>query len=151
MWFVKEAEAAARFYTSLFPDSRIDRITMIPSDTPSGPADTIPVIEFTLMGQPMSAFSAGPLDPFNHSISFMVKCEDQAEIDRYWNALADGGTPEQCGWIKDRFGVLWQITARRLGEMMASPDRAAAKRACDAMLHMVKIDLAVLEKVFAGR
>jgi predicted 3-demethylubiquinone-9 3-methyltransferase (glyoxalase superfamily) len=151
MWFVKEAEAAARFYTSLFPDSRIDRITMIPSDTPSGPADTIPVIEFTLMGQPMSAFSAGPLDPFNHSISFMVKCEDQAEIDRYWNALADGGTPEQCGWIKDRFGVLWQITARGLGEMMASPDRAAAKRACDAMLHMVKIDLAVLEKVFAGR
>jgi predicted 3-demethylubiquinone-9 3-methyltransferase (glyoxalase superfamily) len=94
--------------------------------------------------------SAGPLDPFNHAVSFVVNCEDQAEIDRYWNALLDGGSAEQCGWLKDRFGLSWQIVPAVLGEMMADPDRAKAKRAADAMMKMVKLDVAALQAAYAG-
>ena len=94
---------------------------------------------------------AGPLDPFNHAISFVVNCDDQAEIDRYWNALLQGGTAEQCGWLKDRYGVSWQIIPTILGEMMAEPDRVKAKRAADAMMKMVKIDIAGLQKAVAGK
>jgi predicted 3-demethylubiquinone-9 3-methyltransferase (glyoxalase superfamily) len=94
--------------------------------------------------------SAGPLDPFNHAVSFVVNCDDQQELDRYWNALLEGGTAEQCGWLKDRFGLSWQIVPTVLGEMMSDPDRAKAKRAADAMLKMVKIDIAGLHAAFAG-
>ena len=94
--------------------------------------------------------TAGPLDPFNHAVSFVVNCENQAEIDRYWHALLDGGTPEQCGWLKDRFGLSWQIVPTVLGDMMADPDRAKAKRAADAMLKMVKIDIATLQAAYTG-
>ena len=94
--------------------------------------------------------SAGPLDPFNHAVSFVVNCDDQAELDRYWNALLEGGgSAEQCGWLKDRFGLSWQIVPTVLGEMMADPDRAKAKRASDAMMKMVKIDIAQLRAAFA--
>ena len=106
--------------------------------------------EFVLFGQPFVAMSAGPLDPFNHAISFVVNCEDQAELDRYWNALLEGGSAEQCGWLKDRFGLSWQIVPSVLGEMMAGPDRAKAKRASDAMMKMVKFDIAALQAAFAG-
>jgi predicted 3-demethylubiquinone-9 3-methyltransferase (glyoxalase superfamily) len=94
--------------------------------------------------------SAGPLDPFNHAISFVVNCESQAEIDRYWNALLEGGSAEQCGWLKDRYGLSWQIVPTVLGKMMGAPDRAKAKRASDAMLKMVKIDITGLQAAFAG-
>ena len=94
--------------------------------------------------------SAGPLDPFNHAVSFVVNCKDQAEVDRYWNALLEGGSAEQCGWLKDRFGLSWQIVPTALLEMMAAPDRAKARRASDAMLTMVKIDIATLQAAFAG-
>jgi predicted 3-demethylubiquinone-9 3-methyltransferase (glyoxalase superfamily) len=94
--------------------------------------------------------SAGPLDPFNHAVSFVVNCDDQAEVDRYWNALLEGGSAEQCGWLKDRYGLSWQIVPKVLGEMMAEPDRAKAKRASDAMMKMVKIDIAALQAAFAG-
>ena len=95
--------------------------------------------------------SAGPLDPFNHAVSFVVNCDDQAELDRYWNALLEGGgSPEQCGWLKDRYGLSWQIVPTVLGEMMANPDRAKSKRASDAMMKMVKIDIAALKAAFAG-
>jgi len=152
LWYAKEAEEAARFYTSVFPDSRVDRVTTLPADSPSGPAGSVAVVEFTLLGQPFMAFSAGPLDPFNHAISLMVMCETQQEIDRYWNGLlAGGGQPEQCGWLRDRYGVSWQVAPTVLGEMMADKDRTKARRAAEAMLNMVKLDIAGLKKAFDGR
>jgi predicted 3-demethylubiquinone-9 3-methyltransferase (glyoxalase superfamily) len=151
LWFAKEAEEAARFYASIFPDSRVDRVTPLPVDTPSGPAGSVAVVEFTLLGQPFMAISAGPLDPFNHAISFMVLCDNQQELDRYWNGLLAGGHPEQCGWLRDKYGLSWQIVPTVLGEMMADRDKAKAKRAAEAMLQMVKLDIAGLKKAFDGR
>ena len=151
LWYAREAEEAAAFYASVFPDSRIGRVTTMPSESPSGPPGSVKVVEFTLFGQPFTAMSAGPLDPFNHAVSFVVNCDDQAEIDRYWDALLrGGGSPEQCGWLKDRFGLSWQIVPTVLGEMMADPDQAKAKRATDAMLKMVKLDIAALQAAFDG-
>lgn len=151
LWYAKQAEEAAAFYASIFPDSRVTRVTAMQSESPSGPPGSVKVVEFVLFGQSFVAMSAGPLDPFNHAVSFVVNCEDQAEVDRYWNALLQGGTPEQCGWLKDRYGLSWQIVPTVLGRMMADPDRAKAKRASDAMLKMVKIDVAALQAAFAGR
>lgn len=151
LWYAKEAEEAATFYTSIFPDSRIDRVTTMPADTPSGPAGSVKIVELTLFGQPFTAFSAGPLDPFNHAVSFYVSCDTQAELDRYWNALLEGGTPEQCGWLRDRYGVCWQITPAVLDDMIAAPDRDKARRATEAMLEMKKLDIAGLQKAFDGR
>ena len=152
LWYTKEAEEAAKHYASIFPDSRVTRVNALPSDTPSGPAGTVRVVEFELFGQPFMAISAGPLDAFNHAVSFIVNCDTQAEIDRYWNGfLAAGGKAEQCGWLKDRYGLYWQIVPSRLGEMMSDPDRAKAKRAADAMLTMQKFDIAALEAAYAGK
>jgi predicted 3-demethylubiquinone-9 3-methyltransferase (glyoxalase superfamily) len=151
LWFAKEAEEAARFYSSVFPDSRVDRVTPLPVDTPSGPAGSVAVVEFTLLGQPFMAISAGPLDPFNHAISFVVLCDNQQELDRYWNGLLAGGQPEQCGWLKDKFGVSWQIVPTVLGDMMTDRDKAKAKRAAEAMLKMVKLDIAGLKAAYEGR
>jgi predicted 3-demethylubiquinone-9 3-methyltransferase (glyoxalase superfamily) len=148
LWFVDNAVEAANFYVSLFPNSRVDSVTPIPADTPSGPAGSIPVVEFTLAGQPFMAISAGPLDPFNHAISFLVNCEDQAEVDRLWDALGAGGTIEMCGWLKDRYGVSWQIVPAVLGEMMKDPDRDRARRVMEAMLQMKKLDIAHLEQAY---
>lgn len=150
LWYSKEAEEAAKFYASVFPDSRVIRVSSLPSESPSGPPGSVKVVEFVLFGQPFTAMSAGPLDPFNHAVSFVVNCDNQSELDRYWNALLQGGSPEQCGWLKDRFGLSWQIVPTVLGEMMADPDRVKAKRASDAMLKMVKIDIAALKAAFAG-
>ena len=151
LWFEKDAEAAARFYVSLLPNSRVDRVSPLPVDTPSGPAGSVQVVDFTLAGQPYQAINAGPLDPFNHAVSFMIQCETQGEIDRVWNAhLEHGGKAEQCGWLKDRWGLYWQIVPRGLQEMMQSPDRAGAKRAAQAMLKMAKLDLGALRRAFDG-
>jgi len=151
LWYAKEAEEAAKLYTSIFPDSRIVRVTSMPSESPSGPPGSVKIVEFVLFGQNFTAMTAGPLDPFNHAVSFVVNCEDQAEIDKYWNALLDGGQPEQCGWLKDRFGLSWQIVPTLLGKLMADPDKAKAKRASDAMMKMVKIDIAALEAAHEGK
>jgi len=152
LWYTKEAEEAATLYASVFPDSRVTRVTALPSDTPSGPAGSVKVVDFVLFGQSFMAISAGPLDAFNHAVSFVVKCDTQAEIDRYWNAFLDaGGKAEQCGWLQDRYGLFWQIVPSHLGEMMSDPDRAKAKRAADAMLTMQKFDLAALEAAYAGK
>ena len=152
LWYAKEAEEAAAFYASVFPDSRVVRVTPMPSESPSGPPGSVKVVEFVLFGQPFMAISAGPLDAFNHAVSFVVNCEDQAEIDRYWEGLLQGGgSPEQCGWLKDRFGLSWQIVPAVLGEMMTDPDQAKARRATDAMLKMVKLDIAALRAAFDGR
>jgi len=150
LWFVDQAVEAASFYASLFPDSRLDSVTPIPADTPSGPAGSISVVEFTLAGQQFQAISAGPLDPFNHAISFIVNCTDQAEVDRLWEALSAGGTIEQCGWLRDRYGVCWQIVPTVLGGMMKDPDRHRARRVMEAMLKMKKLDIQGLEKAYEG-
>jgi predicted 3-demethylubiquinone-9 3-methyltransferase (glyoxalase superfamily) len=150
LWFIKEAEEAARFYASIFPNSRVDRVTALPAETPSGPPGTVPVVEFTLDGQQFQAISAGPLDPFNHAISFIVNCADQAEVDHYWNALLEGGSAEQCGWLKDRYGVSWQIVPTLLVDLITSPERQKAARATQAMLKMVKLDVAALQRAYDG-
>ena len=151
LWYSHQAEEAAAFYASIFPDSRVNRVVSLPSESPSGPPGSVKVVDFVLFGQPFTAMSAGPLDPFNHAVSFVVNCADQAEIDRYWNALlGGGGAPEQCGWLKDRYGLSWQIVPTVLAEMMAEPDRAKARRASDAMMKMVKIDIAALRAAYSG-
>ena len=141
LWYSKNAEDAAKFYVSIFPDSRMTRVTALPSETPSGPEGSVKVIEFVLFGQEFMAIGAGPLDPFNHAVSFIVNCDDQAEIDRYWEALLVGGEAERCGWLKDKFGLSWQIVPSIFGKLMTDPDKAKTKRACDAMLKMVKLDI----------
>jgi predicted 3-demethylubiquinone-9 3-methyltransferase (glyoxalase superfamily) len=151
LWFADQAVEAANFYVSLFPDSRVDAVTALEADTPSGPAGSVQVVEFTLAGQPFMAIHAGPLDPFNHAISFVVNCADQAEVDHYWNALSAGGTIEQCGWLRDRYGLSWQIVPAVLGEMMKDPDRQRARRAMEAMLGMKKLEIAGLERAYRGQ
>jgi predicted 3-demethylubiquinone-9 3-methyltransferase (glyoxalase superfamily) len=151
LWYSKEAEQAATFYASIFPDSRVIRVTAMPSESPSGPAGSVKIVEFELFGQSFTAMSAGPLDPFNHAVSFVVNCDTQAEIDRYWNALLDGGKAEQCGWLKDRFGLSWQIVPTVLGTLMGDPDPAKGKRAAEAMMKMVKLDIAALQAAYDGR
>ena len=150
LWYTEHAAEAAKFYASIFPDSRVDSVTPLPADTPSGPAGSVDVVEFTLAGQPFLAISAGPLDPFNHAISFVVNCADQAEIDRFWNALSAGGTIEQCGWLRDRYGVCWQIVPTALGEMMKDADRGRARRVAEAMLQMKKLDIEGLRRAYSG-
>ncbi len=150
LWYSSQAEEAARLYTSIFPDSRITNVTTLPSESPSGPPGSVKIVEFELFGQPFTAMSAGPLDPFNHAVSFVVQCDDQAEIDRYWKALLEGGTAEACGWLKDRFGLSWQIVPTLLSKLMSDPDRTKAKRASDAMMKMVKLDVATLQAAFDG-
>jgi len=150
LWYSREAEEAAKFYASIFPDSRVDRVTVLPNDSPSGPAGSVKIVEFTLFGQPFQAISAGPLDPFNHAVSFVVNCADQAEVDRYWNALLDGGKPEQCGWLKDRYGLSWQIIPSALGTLLHDKDAAKAKRVMQAMMQMTKIDIKALQQAHEG-
>jgi predicted 3-demethylubiquinone-9 3-methyltransferase (glyoxalase superfamily) len=150
LWYSEKAEEAAAFYASLLPNSKVESVTALPADTPSGPAGSVKIVEFTLMGQPFLAFSAGPLDAFNHSVSFSIQCDDQAEIDRYWAALSEGGQTEQCGWLKDRYGLYWQIVSAAFGDMMKDKDPARAKRVAEAMLKMTKLDIAELKKAYKG-
>jgi predicted 3-demethylubiquinone-9 3-methyltransferase (glyoxalase superfamily) len=150
-WYVTEAEDAARFYASIFPDSRVDRVVPLPVESPSGPAGSVKIVDFTLFGKRFQAMSAGPLDPFNHAISMVVLCEDQAELDRYWAALLNGGKEEQCGWLKDRYGVSWQIVPRLMDDWMADTNVERAKRVANAMLQMVKLDFAKLKAAHEGR
>lgn len=150
LWFDTQAEPAASFYTSLFPDGRIVRITRYGEAGP-GAAGQVMTVEFELAGQRFIALNGGPLFEFNEAVSFSIECESQEEVDRLWEQLtAEGGTPGQCGWLKDRFGLSWQVNPRVLGEMLAAPDRAAARRAMEAMLGMTKIDIAALKAAFAG-
>jgi predicted 3-demethylubiquinone-9 3-methyltransferase (glyoxalase superfamily) len=146
LWFADKAEEAVAFYVSLIPESRIDRISTLPADSPSGPAGSVQLIEFTLAGQPFLALNAGPLDPFNHAISFVIPCDNQAEIDRLWHDLSEGGAAEMCGWLRDRYGVSWQIVPARLTELMTRSSPEAAARVAKAMLGMAKFDIAELEK-----
>ncbi|MET0287974.1 MAG: VOC family protein [Polyangiales bacterium] len=150
LWYTKEAEEAAKLYTSIFPNSRIDRVAAMQSESPSGPPGSVKVVDFTLFGQPFQAMSAGPLDPFNHSISMVVSCDDQAEIDRYHAKLAEGGTAEPCGWVRDRFGVSWQVVPKILDELIYDSDTERAKRVGDALQKMKRVDIAALQAAHKG-
>jgi predicted 3-demethylubiquinone-9 3-methyltransferase (glyoxalase superfamily) len=151
IWFERDAEEAANFYTSLLPDSHVDNVWRSPADTPSGPAGSVLTVDFTLGGQHFQLLVGGPVDfKHNESISFVIETEDQAETDRLWDALtANGGEPGVCGWLKDRWGVSWQITPKRLNELTSDPDPDRARRAMEAMLKMRKIDIAELERAAA--
>lgn len=149
LWFDGQAEEAATFYTEIFPNSRIDKISRSPADNPSTPAGAVLTVDFSLDGSRFIALNGGPDFQFSEAISFSIDCEDQAEVDRYWDALIDGGgEPSQCGWLKDRFGLSWQVVPRQLNEMFESPDREAAKRAMEAMLTMQKLDVAKLREAY---
>jgi predicted 3-demethylubiquinone-9 3-methyltransferase (glyoxalase superfamily) len=151
LWYAKEAEEAAKFYTSIFPKSRINRVTAMKSESPSGPPGSVKVVDFTLFGQKFVAMTAGPHHEFNDAISLVVTCDNQKEVDRYWDAiLKGGGQPQACGWITDRFGLRWQIIPAVLFKMMADRDPARSKRATDAMMQMVKLDIAALQKAYRG-
>lgn len=146
LWFDMVAEEAAAFYTSLLPDSRIDRVVRAPSDNPSSKEGDALLVEFTLAGQKFSGLNGGPQFKPNETVSFQILTEDQAETDRLWNMIRDhGGTESACGWISDRWGFNWQVTPRRLMELLVDPDPDRARRANQAMLTMRKIDIAAIE------
>lgn len=151
LWFDGKAEEAARLYTELIPNSHIVRVTRSPADTPSGKQDTVLTVDFTLAGRSYIGLNGGDDFKFNEAVSLSIECDDQAEVDRYWDALtANGGEESVCGWLKDRYGLSWQVVPRRMTELFSSPDRAAAKRAMEAMLQMRKIDIATIERAAAG-
>ena len=146
LWFDKEATEAAEFYCSVFPGSRITRITTL-HDTPSGNCD---VVSFMLSGQPFMAISAGPVFKFNESISLMVSCDTQEEVDYYWEKLSAMPEAEQCGWLKDKYGLSWQIVPAVMDEMMQSNDAEKLARVTQAFLKMKKFNIAALQKAYDG-
>ncbi len=150
LWFDGEAEEAANFYVSLLPNSRIDRVQTNVMDSPAGKAGTVLVVDFTLAGQRFMALNGGTRFEYTHAISFEVDCADQAEVDRLWDALSDGGSIERCGWLKDRYGVSWQIVPTVLPELLGDPDPAKAQRVMQAMLQMIKLDIAGLKRAYEG-
>lgn len=150
LWFDGNAEEAVNFYVSIFPNSKICKI-MLTGDAGPGPKGSVLMIAFTLDGQSFQALNGGPLYKFNEAISMSVDCKDQAEVDHYWNALtAGGGKPVQCGWLKDRYGLSWQIVPRRLVELLNDSDAAKSARVMQAMMKMVKIDVAELGRAANG-
>ena len=152
LWFDRDAEAAARFYAATFPDSAVGAIHRAPGDYPDGQQGDVLVVEFTVLGLPCLGLNGGPAFRHSEAFSFQVATADQAETDRYWNAIVGhGGQESACGWCKDRWGISWQITPVQLTRAITHPDRAAAKRAFDAMMTMRKIDVAAIEAAVAGR
>ena len=151
LWFDGEAEEAAEFYVSLLPDSRIETVQKNVIDGPSGKAGSVLVVEFTLAGQRFMALNGGMRFEYTHAVSFKIDCADQAEVDHLWDALCSGGgQAERCGWLRDRYGVSWQIVPTVLGEMMKDPDSARDKRVAEAMLKMTKLDIGTLERAYNG-
>jgi len=150
LWFDGNAEEAARFYVAALPDSRIDKVHRAPGDYPSGKAGDVLTVEFTLMGRPFVALNGGPQFKFNEAVSFQVPVETQAEVERLSNALSAVPEAEQCGWIKDRYGLSWQIVPRKLINLLTEADRSRAQRAFEAMMQMKRIDIAAIERAAAG-
>ncbi|WP_404299373.1 VOC family protein [Alicycliphilus denitrificans] len=151
LWYQRDAEEAARFYASTFPDSRVGSILRAPGDYPSGQQGDVLTVEFTVLGIPCLGLNGGPAFRHSEAFSFQVATADQAETDRYWNAIVgNGGHESECGWCKDKWGISWQITPVALTEAIADPDRAAARRAFDTMMQMRKIDIAAIEAARRG-
>lgn len=151
LWFDGQAEEAARFYASLFPASSVDDVQRSPADNPSTREGEVVVVRFTLWGQPFVGINGGPEFSFTEAVSFAIDCEDQAEADRYWDALiADGGEPGQCGWLKDRFGLSWQVIPRQMADYLGGPDPDGARRAMQAMLGMQRLDVGAIRAAYEG-
>ncbi len=153
LWFDDQAEDAAKLYVSVFPNSRITDVAYYPGEAPGGgKPGKVMTVAFEIDGQKITALNAGPTFKLDEAFSFVIDCDGQAEVDHYWNALtADGGQESQCGWLKDRYGLSWQVTPRQLIEATTSPDREAAGRAFQAMMGMRKIDVAQIQAAFEGR
>ena len=149
--FDGHAQEAAEFYASLLPDSRIDAIHRAPADFPSGKKGDVLTVEFTLAGRKFVGLNGGPHFTFNEAVSFQIYCEDQAEVDRLTSALSAVPEAEQCGWVKDKFGLSWQIVPKRLLALMTDPDAAKARRAMEAMLTMKRIDIAAVERAVTSQ
>ena len=151
LWYNGDAEAAANFYAATFPDSAVSAVYRAPGDYPDGHQGDVLTVEFTVAGVPCIGLNGGDIFKHSEAFSFQIATDDQAETDRYWNAIVgNGGEESQCGWCKDRWGLSWQITPRVLTEAMANPDRALAKRAFEAMMTMKKIDVAAIEAAVKG-
>lgn len=150
MWFDAEAEEAANHYTSIFTDSRLGRVTRYTEAGP-GPAGSVVTVEFELNGQKFVALNGGPRFTFNEAVSFQIPCADQDEVDYYWSKLSDGGHEIACGWLKDKYGLCWQVIPTVLTDMISDPDPEKAKRATAAMLTMTKFDIAALQNAYAGQ
>ena len=150
LWFDGQAEEAAEHYVSVIPDSRIDGVHRSPSDYPSGKAGDVLTVSFTLAGRPFTALNGGPEFRFNEAVSFQIYCDDQAEVERLSDALSADPEAEVCGWVKDRYGLSWQIVPRVLLRLLDDPDTARARRAMEAMMEMKRIDIAALERAADG-
>jgi 2-polyprenyl-6-hydroxyphenyl methylase/3-demethylubiquinone-9 3-methyltransferase len=152
LWYDRDAEEAARFYAETFPNSSVGTVHRAPGDFPSGEEGDVLTVDFTVFGIPCMGLNGGPMFKHNEAFSFQISTDDQAETDRYWNAIVNnGGEESQYGWCKDKWGVSWQITPVALTQAVTSPDRAAAKRAFDAMLKMQKIDIATIQAAVAAK
>jgi predicted 3-demethylubiquinone-9 3-methyltransferase (glyoxalase superfamily) len=149
LWFDKEAEAAANFYVSIFPNSKVLSVQRYGPGGP-GPEGSVMTADFELDGQRITALNGGPVYELSPSFSFVIDCADQKEVDHYWDNLLEGGTPSQCGWLTDRFGLSWQVVPKQLIETIGGPDAAGRQRALAAMMQMVKLDVAKLEAAYAG-
>ena len=150
LWFDKQAEEAANFYCSVFKDSKITAVTRATADNPSNKKGEVMTVAFKLNGQPFVALNGGPQFMFNESISFAINCETSQDVDYYWTRLTEGGQPGQCGWLKDKYGLSWQVVPTGLGEVLGNKDLARAKRAMEAMLKMSKLDLDAMKLAANG-
>ena len=150
LWFDGQAEEAAKLYVSLLPDSRLDAVHRAPADYPSGKKGDVLTVEFTLAGRKFTGLNGGPNFKFNEAVSFQIYCEDQREVDQLTEALSTVPEAEQCGWVKDRYGLSWQIVPRRLLELLSDSDPGRARRAMEAMMTMKRIDIAAVERAAAG-
>ena len=149
LWFDGDAEQAAEFYVSVFPNSRVLGVTRYPEDSP-GPAGSVMTVEWELDGQRFVGINGGPQFPFSEAVSFQITCKDQAEVDHYWDALVAGGQESQCGWLKDRYGLSWQVVPEGMEEVLQDPDSERAQRAMQAMLGMAKLDVEALRRAADG-
>ena len=151
LWFDGVAEDAARMYVGLFPDSEVLEVSRASSETPSNAAGDVMLVRFTLRGQTFTALNGGPQYRFSEAVSFQIECSSQEEADRYWDALTEGGAEGQCGWLKDRFGLSWQVIPPGLGDVLGGSDADGAARAMQAMLGMTRLDIPTLQAAYEGR
>jgi predicted 3-demethylubiquinone-9 3-methyltransferase (glyoxalase superfamily) len=149
LWFDNNAEEAVHFYTSIFPNSKIGKVARYTEGSP-GEVGSVMTIEFELDGQPFIALNGGPHFQFNEAVSFSISCDSQEEVDYYWEKLTEGGKEVQCGWLADKFGLPWQVNPKIIGELLSDPDKGKAARVMQAMMKMIKIDIAELQRAYDG-